>query len=183
MIRFFRLENPPVKFSYYQKLSAERRKELKMDQCGPVVEVLSFCLMPNHFHFLLRQTALDGIKKFTSNFQNSYSKYFNIKRKRTGSLFQSMFKGVRIEDDEQLLHVCRYIHLNPTSSFIVPEEKLEEYPWFSYLDYIYEKKLHDFITTNLVLNQFKDRESYKNFVIDQIDYQRQLDLIKHLILE
>lgn len=69
--------------------------------------------MPNHFHFLIEQTADKGIASHMQRFINSYAHYVNIKYKRVGPLFQGLFKGVLIESDEQFLHVSRYIHLNP----------------------------------------------------------------------
>ena len=82
-----------------------------------VVDLICFCLMPNHFHLLLRQIEEDGIVKFVRNFQIGYSRYLNEKEKRSGALFEGQFKAVRVENDEQLIHVSRYIHLNPYSSY------------------------------------------------------------------
>lgn len=117
-----------------------------------------------------------------ANFQNAYARFFNSKNRRDGPLFQSMFKAVRIEDNNQLLHVNRYMHLNPVSSYLIEKEELAIYPWSSYLQYI-DKVPNSFVKTELVLDQFRNIEDYKKFVFDQADYQRQLASIKHLILE
>ena len=137
--------------------------------------------MPNHFHFLIRGLTETGIKEFISNFQNSYAKYFNIKNDRTGSLFQPMFKAVRIESDKQLIHVSRYIHLNPITSYLIETKDLNKYPWSSYSEYI--NNIESFIEKDLILNFFKSAKDYKKFVLDQVEYQRELDKIKHLVLE
>lgn len=148
-----------------------------------LVELICFCLMPNHLHLLLSQKKDNGISKFMANLQNSYTRYFNTKHERIGPLMQGQFKAVLIEDDEQLLHVSRYIHLNPYSSFIVKDlTDLEKYPWSSLPEYL------GIVSTSIcnkqvILSYFKSVEDYKKFVFDQADYQRKLEKIKHLILE
>lgn len=72
--------------------------------------------MPNHFHLLIKQTEQNGISEFVGKFSNSYTKYYNTKHNRVGALLQGQLKAVLIESGEQLIHVSRYIHLNPTSS-------------------------------------------------------------------
>jgi len=143
----------------------------------------SYCIMPNHFHFLIQATQDKALSNFMRNFQNSYSKYFNTINDRTGSVFQAMFKAVRIETDEQLIHVSRYIHLNPITSYIINAEELDEYRWSSFPTYLHEGLDNAFAETGLILNFFPSRNAYKVFLLDQIDYQRRLDNIKHLILE
>lgn len=148
------------------------------------VDILAFCLLDNHYHFLLRQITEKGISKFISNIQNGYAKYFNIKTKRSGPLFQPMFKAVRIETDEQFLHVSRYIHLNPTTNYLVELNKLNRYPWSSlncYLENNYSK--YSFLNTSIIFGLIKSREEFKEFVYNQAEYQRELGKIKHLILE
>jgi len=147
------------------------------------IEILAYCLMPNHFHFLLRQVAVNGISKFAANFTNSYTKYFNTLNDRVGPLFQGAFKAVHIESDEQLMHVSRYIHLNPVSSFIIEADELEEYEWSSYPEYI-SKEESDVIEKHTILDLFSNKvELYRHFVLDYADYARKLENIKHLLLE
>lgn len=139
--------------------------------------------MPNHFHFLIKQEQEDGVANFLRNFQNSYAKYFNTKTERSGALFQSMFKAVRIESDEQLIHVARYIHLNPSTSYIVKGvQELEGYPWNSFAEYL-SKHPPKIINKEKVLGFFKSLDEFKKFTFDQGDYQRQLESMKHLSLE
>lgn len=88
------------------------------------LEIISYCLMPNHFHLLVKQVIDHGIVKCLNNFSNSYTRYFNIRHDRVGPLFQGRFKAVRIETDEQLLQVSRYIHLNPVASSLIEETKV-----------------------------------------------------------
>lgn len=184
VIDYYRFANPPLKFSQFIKLPVEERSkfQIKIRTGSKLVDILSFCLMPNHFHFLLRQVYEKGISKFLSNFQNSYTRYFNTRNERDGPLFLDQFKAVLIETDEQLLHLSRYIHLNPTTSYMVKDfDSLLNYPWSSLPEYIKGKESVCEIST--VLGFFRTPEDYIDFVKDQVEYQRELDKIKHLILE
>lgn len=184
VFKFYLYEKPPIRFSFYNRLPENQKVKFyeELLKIKPhIVEIFCFCLMPNHFHFLLRGLTENGIRLFISNFQNSFAKYFNTKHKRTGTLFQQNFKAVRIESDEQLVHVSRYIHLNPVTSYLIEAEDLENYLWSSYPNYLGDES--SYIFKNLVLDQFKSVESYKKFVLDQVDYQRKLNEIKHLMLE
>jgi putative transposase len=112
---------------------------------------------------------------------NSYTRYFNTKYKRVGPVFQGVFKAVHIESDEQLIHVSRYIHLNPLVSFIITEKNLFDYPWSSLNSFI--KNDPGFINPKPILDNFPSINDYKKFVQDHADYGRELQKIKHLTLE
>lgn len=182
---FYRFANPPLKLSKALTLEIKSREEffrkLKTKD-RKLVEIISYCLMPNHFHFLLKQKLDDGVARFMSNFTNSYTRYFNTKHKRVGPILQGGFKAVRIETDEQLIHLSRYIHLNPVSSFIIEEELLDTYPWSSFPEYLSDsgEKICD---NGIVLDQFSSKKEYRKFVHDQVNYARRLEAIKHLIIE
>ena len=146
------------------------------------VSILAYCLMPNHFHLLLRQHIDQGVQKFMAIIQNSYTKYFNTKYKRVGPLLQGTFKAVWIESDEQLLHVSRYIHLNPVASFLVSDAHLLTYPWSSLSEY--ENPRRDGICdTATILGMMKTRTAYRNFVLDQIGYAKTLGKIKYITID
>lgn len=184
VFKFYQYHKPPLRYSFYNRLPSEQKIKFFEDLSSlgiQLVQIICFCLMPNHVHFLLKNLKEGGIKQFMSNFQNSYAKYFNIKTGRTGTLFQPMFQAVRIESDEQLIHVSRYIHLNPVTAFLIMPEKMDEYKWSSYPDYLNNHQTY--INKEVILNYFKSIQDYEKFVLDQVDYQRQLDKIKHLILE
>jgi len=183
-LEFYRVSNPPIRLSKFLELDKEKQKEITevINQTEKLVQIICFCLMPSHFHFLLKQKKDNGISKFLGNFQNSYTRYFNTRNERDGSLFLDQFKAKRIETDEQLIHVSRYIHLNPHTGFIIKTIKeLEEYPWSSFPNYITGN--NGFLEPDLVLDMFGSRDKYKQFVFDQADYQRKLKMVKHLILE
>lgn len=173
--RFYQVQNPRVKFSNFAKY---KLKSLETSDVTKIVEIICYCLMPNHFHFLLRQTKEKGISIFLSQISNSYTKYFNTKYKRIGPLLQGAFKSVRVEDEKQLLHVSRYIHLNPVVSGLV--NSLYDYKWSSYSEYVGQ----DFLcSTNEILDFFSPKHRYKQFLEDQIDYGISLEQIKHQIIE
>lgn len=114
-----------------------------------------------------------------SQLSNSYTKYFNTKYKRVGPLLQGAFKAVHIETDEQLVHVSRYIHLNPIVSGLI--KNLDDYQWSSYLGYTQPEPT--FCSTTEVLSFFPTKEEYKKFIEDQIDYGVTLELIKHHLID
>jgi len=188
LVDYYRFSNTPFSFSQLMSLPKEEKEKILVDlrmKNAIHVKIVAYCLMPNHFHLLLKQITDKGISVFMTNLQDSYAKYFNIKNDRVGPLFQSTFKGIRIENDGQLLHVSRYIHLNPSTAYIVEPENLENYKWSSLVEYLNEKFNSNcsFISPKIILDFFKRKEDYRKFVLDQASYQRELDKIKHLTLE
>jgi len=184
---FYRFSSPEMRFSYYNRLEYNSKKkfldnlESKNEQ---QVNIYSYCLMPNHFHFVLKEIIENGIKNFTGNLQNSYAKYINTKMKRTGSLFQEMFKAVRIDSDEQLLHTVRYVHLNPLTSYLVKDfDQLIKYPWSSLNDYITGINSTPFLDTSLIHSFYKSSGDLLAFTKDQADFQNKLKEIMHLTLD
>ena len=181
---FYRHTRLPLRLSQYLQLSLDDRENAlnRLQNSSVLVRVISYCLMPNHFHLLLKQVEDKGISKFLSNFQNSYTRYFNTRHRRDGSLFLDQFKAVRIETDEQLLHVSRYIHLNPYASYVVKSlEELEMYEYSSLSDYL--EAGEGWVNKEIVLNFYRERSRYKEFVFNQADYQRKLKKIEHLMIE
>src|SRR3989338_6480987 len=142
------------------------------------IELLSYCLMPNHFHLLLQQKKIDSMTKLLKRICTSYSMYFNKKYERVGSLFQGIYKAINIEDENYLLHLSRYIHLNPSEILRVDPFKgstleLGSYRWSSYPEYIGKRKT-EWVKTDLILSYFssvkssnlslKDLNAYQSFV-------------------
>lgn len=186
VISFYNYSNPPVRFSYFNRLTPAEKSQILTELetvRGKQIDLLSFCLMPDHLHFLIKEIKKDGISTFMRNLQNSYAKYFNLRTERHGALFQSMFKAVRIETEEQLLHVCRYIHINPYVSFLVKNiEKLEDYPWSSFPDYLGKRNLK-FVESKFILNHYSSTANFIKFTLDQLDFRRKLKNINHLSFE
>ncbi len=181
LIRFYGCLRP-IRFS---KLTVQQR-ELMIKKNGgePIVEIICYCLMPNHFHLLLKQLNEGGITSFLRKISDGYSRYFNLIHHRAGPLFQNNFKAVRIATNEQLLHVSRYIHLNPLTAYLV--NNLDDYLWSSYHEYISSSDLRnsDFTCNKkLILDQFKKKSGYRAFVLDNANYQKKLKEIQYLLIE
>ena len=180
---FHSMENTPCTFSTFKKFKENPESKLfaiQFDGLKKLVAIMAYCIMPTHIHLLLKQVKEDGISKFMSLLLQSYSQYFNLKHKRKGPLWQKRFENVLIKNDDQYIHVTRYIHLNPVTAHLV--EAPEGWKYSSYKEYVglckEDKKLCNF---SGYLDM--DVDSYAKFVKDQIGYQRELALIKHLIIE
>lgn len=135
------------------------------------VKLVAYCLMPNHFHLLLKPERLDGITVFISDISNSYTRYFNSKYERIGGLLQGTFKAKEIDSRESLLQVSRYIHLNPIRSFYTNPNgifrKPEEYTYSSYKEWVdlEQKTLTDKDEVSSILGTTDDKVTvYKNFI-------------------
>lgn len=120
----------------------------EVDMGGAVVAVGSYCLMPNHFHILLKPLVEGGVSTYMKKLSTGYSMYFNKKYDRTGSLFEGKFKSQYVSDDRYLKYLFSYIHLNPVKLFQSSWREegilnyqaalkyLEKYKYSSYLDQI-----------------------------------------------
>lgn len=186
IIRYYHHKNTPIRYSKFLSLAKEERERIvtSLDkQKNHIIEILCYCLMPNHFHLVLCQIQDGGIAKFVGNISNSYTKYFNTKNKRQGPLLQGKFKAVRIEDDDQLLHLSRYIHLNPFTSYMVKKiNDVVSYQYSSLSEYL-NLSTKQIVNKKYVLSHFKTLKSYRNFIFDQAEYQKKIGDIKHLMLE
>lgn len=181
-INLYRFGDLPIRYSKYLALNKEKKEKFlaELNENQLQIEIIAYCLMPNHFHFLLKQRRDNGVVKFVAKFTNSYTKYFNTKHERVGPLFQGVFKAVHVEDDEQLLHLSRYIHLNPVMGNIIKNEELRNYPWTSYQNYLnlVDNKM---VSTEEIRSFFKTPMDYEKFVMNEADYQKQLRLIDYLL--
>jgi len=143
------------------------------------IDLLAYCLMPNHFHLLVRQRSEKSLAQFMKQITNAYAQYFNTKYKRAGSLFEGRYKTVRVVKDEQLVHLSRYIHLNPVVAGLTQEP---EYEWSSYGEYI-DDPARKICHTKVVLDYFPSVYAYKKFVHDEKDYRKKLHEIRGLVIE
>ena len=127
------------------------------------VELTAFVLMSNHFHLIVKETKERGMGKYMQRVLNSYTKYFNTRYDVSGHLFEGPYKAVHVEDNEQLLHLSAYIHLNP-KELSEWHKREDDFPWSSYQDYVKENRWGEILKTEIILDQFKDRREYKEFV-------------------
>lgn len=157
---FYRKTPLPAKLSDFKRgLEKIKKIENQID----LVQIFAYCLMPNHFHFLLRQITDNGITHFLRKFTNSYTRYFNTKHDRIGPLFQGTFKAKLIENDQYLLQVSKYIHRNPLK---LNNGNLHSYPYSSYMYYLSKDK-HPFCDTEFILSYFSKTNAnlgYSSFV-------------------
>lgn len=174
-LQYYQIEGFKPRFSRY---IPELHGKLLADSFS--VEIIVYCLMPNHFHLLVKQITESGVSKYISQLTNSYTKYFNTKYDRVGPLFQGNFKAVLIENTEQLLHTSRYIHLNPLVSGL--ETQLGIYGYSSLSEYLTNSK-PEICSKNYVLSEFTEKSTYKGFIEDHADYAISLEIIKHQLLE
>lgn len=174
-IHYYQFSGPKPRFSTH------RRFRVKDFNKNPkIVEVVCYCLMPNHFHLLLKQVKDHGVHEFLSKITNSYTKYFNTKYKRVGSLLQGQFKAVSIESDEQLVHLSRYIHLNP---FVAEITKDWENFSYSSIQEFTGNVTFPICVTEHILNFFNTWDKYQKFIADHQAYALELSKIQHLLIE
>jgi putative transposase len=160
-----------------------------------LVEILAFCLMPNHLHLLLRQLKDNGISSFMRKFGAGYPAYFNKRYDRVGHLFQGRFRAVSVDSIEQLKNTFVYINVNPTDLIEVgwkekgikePEKAikfLENYKWSSYPDYAGNKNFPSLTNREFILETLGGKENCKNFVEEWIRYKGEISALKDGVLE
>ena len=149
------------------------------------ITLLAYCFMPNHFHLLVKQKSARSIESFTRSLLTKYSTYFNKRHQRVGSLFQGTYKAVLIDDENYLLHLSRYIHLNPFEN--AKDTPLHSH-YSSYGDYLDLRKTK-WIDTSLILSFFKNTQklhlkdilSYQSFVEDYPEDPK--EILGQLIME
>ncbi|MCR4279258.1 MAG: transposase [Candidatus Zambryskibacteria bacterium] len=128
-----------------------------------VVELVSFCIMPNHFHLIVKELEEGGIASYMQRVLTAYSKYYNTKYGKSGHVFQGPYRAVHISDDRQLLHLSAYIHRNPReiSQWFRKEDK---YPWSSYQDCIGENRWGSLLSHSILVERFKSKKHYDQFI-------------------
>ncbi len=186
----FNDQNPALPYSWVFKQEKSLNKKNLREL---LVNILCFCLMPNHFHLILEPITEGGITKFMRKLGTGYTMYFNEKNKRSGVLFQGKFKAILIETNEYLMHLSRYIHLNPLDLIesdwrqrgIENRDRAEtflcDYRWSSLLDYIGLRNFPSVTNRELIQNYFITPEHYKDFVFSFLS--REVLRIKDLLIE
>ncbi len=183
LVNYYRYQ-AQIRYSRFMTLPQTERQQFwdQITKRDPHVILYAFTLMPNHYHFVVKQLGKNGIRIFLTNLQNSFARYYNTKNQRAGSLFQNRFKAKRVETNEQFIHLIRYVHINPLTSYSIKQSDLAEYLWNSYGWYLDEGR-NIFIDTSLIKSHFRTTKRFSEFTMNNVDYQRKLAKIKHLILE
>lgn len=143
-------------------ISPELEKEILKNR---TVELVTFCLMPNHFHIQVLEKTEGGIAKYMQRILTAYTKYFNVRYQKTGHLLQGSYKSVWMEDDLQLMHASAYIHKNP-NELIKWKNNLKEYPWSSLQDYVSLNRFNNLLSTSIILDRYDNKKgnSYEDFI-------------------
>lgn len=157
-------------------------KEADIKKRKLLVNLLCFCLMPNHVHLLLQPLKDMGISKFMRKFGAGYAGYFNRKYERQGHLFQGRFRAIHIQNNDQLKTVFVYIHSNPAALVdagwkegkVVQPEKvtmyLEDYRWSSYLDYLGRQNFPS-VTQRKFFEDIMTQREWQNYMNDWIQFK------------
>lgn len=138
------------------------------------VRVLAYCLMPNHYHFILRQDGETPLSVFMQRLFITYTQAFNKQQGRRGPLFEERFRHILVDRDEYVMHVCRYVHLNPVVAGLV--RRPEEWPYSNYLEWI-EARAGTIVDRDFRRRFFPSADSYRVFVQGQLapDMARSLE--------
>lgn len=177
--------NYKCKFSYFNSRSKQEQKEITKSvtaQDQNSVEIVAYCIMPNHFHLLLMQEIDDGLLDYMTRISNAFAHYYNLKFNKKGPVFEGRFKSVMVENNQQLLHLSRYIHLNPCTAGLVKKKEIVSYKNSSLVEYINENNIL-IVKPEIVLDQFGSRKKYLEFVMDSADWQRELQIIKKQLID
>ena len=138
------------------------------------VTIVAYCLMPNHYHLLLRQDGEISLSKFINVVFNAYVQAVNKQIGRKGTLFAGRFKHIHVDRQEYLLHLVRYIHLNPLEAGLVSLP--ENWPYSNYHEWIGIRK-GTLVDLEFVSSYFTDGNDYRKFVVE---YQIESDLQKEI---
>ncbi len=154
---------------YLSKEPAKDRDGIIYPHLHGKLEILSYCLMPNHFHLFIYQDEVKAMQKLMRGVMTSYSKYFNKRYNRRGPLFESRYKAVLVSNQSYLEHISRYIHLNP--------KDWQNYPYSS-LPYLLGELSAEWIVSGKVSDLFSSKKEYINFLKDYQGHKRMLGEIK-----
>ena len=175
----------------YSENGSRNIKERKL-----LVEILAFCLMPNHVHLLVRQLKDGGISKFMRKIGAGYGIYYNNRYKRKGHVFQGKYRMVHIKNDKQLITVFVYIHTNPVA-IISPNWKeegikedfkkvvnyLENYRWSSYPDYLGRRNFLSLTNRWFLLKILGGVDEVQRFVNDWLQFKKELADFEKVVIE
>lgn len=171
--QFYQHDELPMRFSKFLALPKQEREDLFLSLSRSLkllVEIIAYCLMPNHFHFFVKQKSAQSIDSFMQSLGIRYTMYFNRKYKRVGSLFQAVYKAVLVSHDEQFVYLSKYIHKQTLASKDETLQGWREQP-SSYPEYLRKRKT-EWVHPEELLSYFSETNpkfSYKSFVEEKED--------------
>lgn len=186
LIRYYTYAGVRQKYSQFvrdvniHKEDIEEEIDKFLSQKDKTVQIICYCLMPTHFHLVIKQLQDHGIEKFMSDVSNAYARHVNTKIERKGPLWVGRFQSVHVENDNYFTHLTRYVHLNPVTAGLV--KNASDWKWSSFLEYINQANEKYPFCDYSGLIPFTG-EQYKKFTDDQAGYQKELAQIKALCLE
>lgn len=172
-----KLSDPSTSYKEKDKIL----KLLRMNNFYGEITLLAYCLMPNHFHFFIKQKSALSIDKFMQSLCTRYTMYFNRKYRRVGSLFQAVYKAVLVETEEQFIYLSKYIHKQSLALQGLTLQGWEEKQPCSFPEYLRVRKT-SWVEPQEVLSYFSKTNpslSYQSFVLEKDDYS----VIQNIILE
>lgn len=160
--------------SIYQNSFHKNTLSTSSTKCKKLVEVICYCLNPNHFHFILKQTADNGIAKFMQKIGGGYTRFFNERHKRSGCLFQGKFKSQHIGYNEYLLHASVYVNLNNQVHQLSTSSTKS-----SWKEYLGEER--GICYKDPIIKQFNNMLEYKKFAENQLEFIKENKKINKLL--
>lgn len=143
-----------------------------------LVEIICYCLNPNHFHFILKQVAENGISEFMKRIGGGYTNYFNCRYKRSGVLFQGKFKSAHIKTNAHLLYLSAYVNKN----YNIHGYGDGIWEFSSFPDYLRERR-NDLCDKSVILDKFKNSKDYADFASKNALYMKERKEDEKCILE
>lgn len=144
------------------------------------VSIIAYCLMPNHYHLLLRQDGDIPAGKVPQLVFNSYTKAYNAKYEHSGTLFEGRFRAKQAQSDSYLSHLCRYIHGNPVKDGLV--DNPADWPWSNYLDWIGERN-GSLVDRDFIIEHFDNPRRYNEFLFEYLESYRLPEGVKQFLNE
>lgn len=184
--KYYRASTLRLPFSQLKLFDPARRAAVYQqinNECNFRVNILAYCLMPNHFHFLLRQNIDGGVERFISNTLNSFTRFYNRSISRKGPLFLPRFSSVAIVSTEQLLTVCKYILCNPLQGGLVHNyDELRKYKWCSYKDYL--TGIRPMLTESTYMMEYfnHDTQTLCQFIENDLDQNERFEYVRQFEL-
>lgn len=162
---FLKLYLNPPKPSGRRKNTKQEKEHIDLSK---EIDLIAYCLMPNHFHLFVKQNTNDGIAKLMKLINMRYVMYFNRRHNRVGGLFQGVYKAALVNNDRQFTHLSRYIHLNPKGI----RRKYDIYPYSSYKYYVSQAP-PEWLKPAAAIDMFGSIDEYVKFVADASEKSRE----------